>query len=87
MGKIKTQQNDQSSVYQRCITLIYYLLKKKKKTEQETKNTNTHLMFTSLKNATENLGLSRQHCRVKLVYVSITQKSTAKSHQHKWRMS
>ena len=87
MGKIKTQQNDQSSVYQRCITLMYYLLKKKKKTEQETKNTNTHLMFTSLKNATENLGLSRQHCRVKLVYVSITQKSTAKSHQHKWRMS
>lgn len=44
-------------------------------------------MFISLKNATENLGLSRQHCRVKLVYVSITQKSTAKSHQHKWRMS
>ena len=38
MGKIKTQQNDQSSVYQRCLTLIYYLLKKKKnkKTEQET---------------------------------------------------
>lgn len=87
MGKIKMQQNDQSSVYQRCITLMYYLLKKNKNRTGNYKNTNTHLMFTSLKNATENLGLSRQHCRVKLVYVSITQKSTAKSHQHKWRMS
>lgn len=87
MGKFKMQQNDQSSVYQRCLTLMYYLFKKKKNRTGNYKKTNTHLMFISLKNATENLGLSRQHCRVKLVYVSIIQKSTAKSHQHKWRMS
>ena len=73
-------------VFMRDLTLMYYLFKKNKQTGNY-KKTNTHLMFISLKNATENLGLSRQHCRVKLVYVSITQKGTAKSHQHKWRMS
>lgn len=31
-------------------------------------------MFISLKNATENLGLSRQHCRVKLVMLVLPRK-------------
>ena len=41
MGKIKTQQNDLSSVYERCLTLMYYLFKKKNKQETIKKQTLT----------------------------------------------